>query len=249
MIDVHRHIPSDGEKPLPTDLPIWFATSSVDEWEADKHTMQSGRWRFGYGVLFDSNRQQELAENEWDSLLDRLSDKLVNNPLGYVGEIGIDERFFGQWPQEQQFSLAVRLLELARSMRRVAVLHHVGPTPLLERLLDTVVPSAPVIIHGFLGSVETARHLADLGATISIGTAIWAHPTKLSRRLGELDVPFLLETDYPHMSTPPAQRYTYTGLLHEHLVQVAALRGCPPHALEEELDGFATLLAHQPAAR
>ena len=116
--------------------------------------------------------------------------------------------------------------------------------PLVEKLIKTVAPSIPVIIHGYRKSVESARKLSSLGATISLGPSVWAKDTKLARQLADLDVPFLIETDFPFIPYGELEGLSYSDLLNKHLQQIANLMNRDPYQLEAQIDGLATLFTN-----
>jgi TatD DNase family protein len=167
---------------------------------------------------------------------------LRHDPHGYIGEIGIDERFANLVPLDVQLSIAGRLLDLADRTSRPVAIHHVGSITLLENLLEGADVGIPIIVHGFLGSLETARHLSNRGCTISIGPNVWAHQTKLGNRLAEIDIPFVLETDYPHVPDLLAQSLGYEQILASHYREVAQRLHLQQTDLEEKMHGLATIL-------
>lgn len=242
MVDAHRHLPATGE-PLPDEhLAIWFATSLLDEWESIERMPRAKNRKIGFGLLPAS-----LPHHRVDDLLAHLQQHLDADEGSYLGEFGLDERCHQEVSEDHQMSFAIEMLRLAQSNRRIAVLHHVGPLPTLYRLLRSVDISSPVIIHGFLGSVETARRLADLGCTVSLGPRVWTGRTKLAARLRELDIPYLLESDFPHI--PHTWQAGYQELLERHYTEIARLADKPVERLKEETDEFATVLAHRATAR
>jgi Tat protein secretion system quality control protein TatD with DNase activity len=245
MVDMHRHLPQVGEPPLEQDWIIWFATSDTSEWNRMTEAPHNQLYRHGYGILPQSISHERLVEPDMiTNLASALDTALGNNPLGYVGEIGLDVRFENDISSETQFSLAYELMQIAKRRGRPTVIHHIGPMPRLLRLLEEVQPSTPTIIHGYVKSVESARRLADLGATISLGPTVWTHKTKLSEHLAKLDVPFLLETDYPFVSASLHDAYGYDTLCSTHLHRISELMGRNIEEIEEQVYGQATLFTH-----
>ncbi|MDD3942936.1 MAG: TatD family hydrolase [Sphaerochaetaceae bacterium] len=244
MLDIHRHLPLTGESPIPEDWIVWFATSSSQEWDDCQTTPATSARRIGYGILPVNIARLCPSTDGWDMLFERLSHKLSQECWAYVGEFGIDERYQDVISLSRQLDFARQLLRIAQAAHRPAVIHHVGSAGDLRKLLQGMEHSIPVIIHGFLGSIESARELASSGAVVSLAPSVWKRPTKLARRLGELDVPFLLETDF----TGKEDR-DYAGLMRDHHRRIAGLLGCEETLLEEKLHGFTKVLAHQPIAR
>lgn len=232
MVDIHRHLPGKNESSVPSSWHIWYATSSPDEWDAMRQLPLTETQRRGYGVL------PETAV-EIDSVVQRVHDLLVSDPYGYIGEFGLDSRFEHIVSRKTQLSLALELLRLASTLKRPAVLHHVGPLNQLEEVLTSAPGTSVVIIHGFLKSVESARRLTDLGATISLGPQVWKKETRLGRRLAELDIPFLLESDYTPEHEGLRRGDTYEQVVTEHTEQIAERMERTPREIEEMCHGYA----------
>lgn len=232
MVDIHRHLPGNRESTIPPSWHIWYATSSPDEWETLRQLEITETQRRGYGIL-------PKVTVEIDSVIRRLNDLIASDPYGYIGEFGLDYRYEPTVSRKIQFSLALELLRLARNLNRPAVLHHVGPMNQLEQLLNKAPGTTPVIIHGFLKSVESARKLADLGATISLGPNVWKKKTKLGKRLAEIDIPFLLETDFNLERERQMETGSYEQIVTEHTEQVAKRMERPLEEIKEMCHGYA----------
>jgi Tat protein secretion system quality control protein TatD with DNase activity len=240
MVDLHRHLLQPDELLPPSSWHIWFATSSLGQWSSIKQLPSHSRWKHGYGIL-----PQALIDRVFsvEALASDLYDALIDDPLGFTGEIGLDSRY----DVSLQFPLAETLMQVSDRVKRPVVIHHVGSVLQLEQLLIKASVSVPVIIHNFTGSIETARRISDLGAIVSLGPTIWKNQTRLAKRLAELDVPFVLETDYPYGDTDPET--LYTDELREHYHHIAQLMHISQQLLEEHCDAHATLFTHWPAHR
>ncbi len=228
----------------PLDNHVWFATSGPDEWSLFQTLSSPPQWKHGYGLL-----PQWLSNHPHDrtAVLDMIAHVealLRHAPHGYIGEVGLDERFADMVPLDVQFSIAGQLLDLADRTNRPVVIHHVGSTSLLENLLETADVGIPVIVHGFLGSVETARQLSKRGCTVSIGPNVWALQTKLGNRLAEIDIPFVLGTDYPHVPGIFSQTFGYGQILASHYREVAQRLHLEQTDLEEKMHGLAKILTN-----
>lgn len=241
MFDAHRHLPGPGESLPSKTHSIWFATASPSEWEAARRMQRNESWRFGYGAL----PSHLVADRSFESIAESLAGELAHDRSAYVGEFGIDERYQALVPLDSQIALAGLLLQVASAQTRIAVMHHVGSFTILEQVLKSVDLRCPVIIHGFSGSVESARRLGDLGATVSLGQRLYTSRTKLQGRLKELDVPFVLETDFPHVDDGT----DYGETLAHHYGRIAEILEIDVGELMGRMDGIATLLAHSTFAR
>lgn len=244
MVDMHRHLPQANES-FPHDMIIWFATSDRSEWSRFTEIPQHRLHRHGYGILPQALSNSTTLDSSLIELLsEELDEALANDPLGYVGEIGLDERFQEGVPLDFQFSLAYGLIQVAKKRGRPSTIHHIGAMPLLESLLKKAESCTPTLIHGYVKSVESARKLADLGATVSLGPSVWTHRTRLSEHLTRLDVPFLLETDYPFVSQDLLENHTYEAICKLHLEIIAKSMDRDVGEIEEQVDGQATLFTH-----
>ena len=238
MFDIHRHLPLENELSIPTDWHIWFATSSPSEWATLQALPSNPRWKHGYGLS-----PQWLSANKiTNQLFEQLTQLLQDDPSGYLGEFGLDDRYAKVFPLIQQITIAKRLLHIACDMGRPAVTHHVGSPALLFDLLEAAPTTIPILIHGFLGSVESARELHTRGCYISLGPRVWMQNTRLGKRLHDLALPFALETDFPFIPGKKAGPAEYQGIMKNHYTQIAKL--LEVEHLEERFDELTSVLTH-----
>lgn len=238
MVDIHRHLPGEHEPSIPQNWIVWFATSSTQEWDRINRLGNSPLHRHGYGLLPSAIQKDEISI---DKTVESFEKVLEKDPLGYVGEIGLDTRFEASVPLAFQFALATSLLQVAQRMGRPVVLHHVGSVPLLEKLIGDGFYTVPVIIHGYMKSIESARRLTGMGATVSFGPKMWIQETKVAKKMVSWDMPFLLETDYPYVPEWDGKIPGYADILNTHLRRMAHLMDQDERQLEERLDGQAAL--------
>lgn len=244
MFDIHRHLPIQHEVSLPQDWQIWFATSSPSEWETLATLPHNPLWKHGYGLSSQWLSTNSASLPELDNYIEKLTELLQADPLGYLGEFGIDDRYIENFPLTKQISLAKRLLHIASEFGRPAVMHHVGTTTTLFALLDAVPITKPIIIHGFLGSVETGRQLHQRGCYISLGPRVWIQKTRIKKRLHEFDIPFCLETDFPFVPGKIAGPADYEIILKNHYKQIAQMLKIEVEILEERIDGLTSILTY-----
>lgn len=182
MVDFHRHI----NLPFPTNPAntYWYATSRVDEYplyEGEKSHMH------GYGHLY---------EQEMPTIESIIETHLKEDPLGYIGEIGIDTRLYHIISLEEQLEIVHSLTNIAISYSRPIVFHINAPLALMNNIFSLGKDRVIMIIHHFTGSVETAHELYKKGVHVSLHPKVWQKEMKLSKRIDELHIPILLETDY-----------------------------------------------------
>jgi len=138
------------------------------------------------------------------------------------------------------------LIGIAQRLSRPAILHVVRADGTMVNLLKRLKPRIPLLWHGFLGSLETARELASLGCVVSIAPSIWRVGTKLQDRLPLLQTPVLLETDYPyHYRSPGESLSTYKDVLEHHYRRFAQATGLSLEALEQRCEGYAQVFTDQ----
>ena len=123
----------------------------------------------------------------------QLFDLLNTDESLQLGEVGLDKRFEGILPMDQQVAVLRQELEFAISKDRSISLHCVHATkPMLDLLADLSFRPYSILWHGFSGSNETAAQLARLKVIISIGPRYKGDVLQLIRA-NPYTVP---ETDY-----------------------------------------------------
>ena len=197
MIDFHRHI----NLPFPTysDHIYYYATSKVSEYSL--YEGENTHYH-GYGYLY---------EDDYSSIEKIIEEYLMKDPLGYVGEVGIDTRFSHAISIEKQLEIVASLTYLAIKYSRLIVFHINASIELMYEVFNVARGKIPMVIHQFTGSVETAHELFKKGVYVSIGPGVWQKQMKLSKRIEELNIPILLETDYTGND-----EIQYTKLIEDH---------------------------------
>ncbi len=231
MVDFHRHFSPENPVSSHEGIFMWFATASMNEWSSygtDRASMH------GYGHLPSQSDQSPLFS------LDHLKSALAADPLAYIGEVG-DEPMF---PFEQQMAQLKKILEIARELSRPAVIHHRGSISPVVPLLTSFSSDIPIIIHQYSGSVETARELYSKGIYISISPAVREKQMKLARRIGELDIPFLIETDYTGNDEE-----TYLSILTHHYEWISRETSVPLLTLVEKQHEQSSILTDRTSFR
>lgn len=166
MFDAHAHI---GDT-ITEDVLV--CTSKVDEYFIVKNYPYHA-----YGLL------SPLSEDALDTLVKTIK----NDKRCMIGEFGVDRRFDDRLEDEVLHTL----LSLAEETGKPFTLHKVGRTDKLLKALSSYRNLPPFIVHGYTGSIETARELMKRGGIISLGPG--GVKTKHFQKL--LSLPFLIETD------------------------------------------------------
>ena len=227
MVDFHRHFSTDRPLAHHQGVVLWYATSREEQW--NRYGTAEDGVRRGYGHL------PLIGDPSPVFSVTHLRETLEHDTAGYIAEVG-DEPFF---PFEQQLQQLTAVLALARELNRTVVIHHRGSIVKLAHTLASFSRDIPVIIHQYSGSVETARELYRKGIRISISPAVREREMKLSHRMKELDVPFLLETDYTG-----EDEGEYLDILRAHYRWVSEEMNIPLSALVENQHEQSSILAH-----
>ncbi|MEI7910794.1 MAG: TatD family hydrolase [Verrucomicrobiota bacterium] len=136
---------------------------------------------------------------------ERLVGLLERFPQAGVGECGLDRCASGAGA-DLQVPLFLAQVRLARELRRALTIHCVRAWGLLLEALAVEAPPPGFLMHGYVGSLETARRLLPLGAYFAFsGGGLQprrAAVLEVFRRLPPERI--VLETDAPEMLPPPA---------------------------------------------
>ncbi len=151
-----------------------------------------------------------------------------------IGETGLD--FFRDLsPREVQVEVFRRQLDLARQIRKPALIHcRDAQAETLAILAEAQVGEVGGIMHCFSGDVEVAKRCLDLGLMISLAGPV---TYKNARALPEVArfVPedrLVLETDCPFLPPQPYRgKRNEPAYLPITAARVAELKGLPPEEL------------------
>jgi TatD DNase family protein len=160
------------------------------------------------------------AGNRSAKWLDTLRARLVAEPMGHVGEIGLDRWIIDDLrpddprlaglrvaPLDEQAEVFSRQLALAAELNRAASIHCLRAIgPLHDILRAAPLPARGFLLHAYSGPSELVRPLADLGAYFSYN-GNFLQPRHAARAEVFRSVPadrLLVETDAPAMELPPA---------------------------------------------
>ena len=142
------------------------------------------------------------AGSQWRQ---RLVGLLESFPDAGVGECGLD-RWVAAPGIELQVPVFLAQVRIASELQRTLTIHCVRAWGLLLDALADEAPPPRLLLHGFAGSLETARRLVPLGAYFAF-SGCFLQP----RRAAVLEVfrqlppaRIVLETDAPEMLPPPA---------------------------------------------
>lgn len=145
-----------------------------------------GYWGAGVHPEHTSEPSQEAAA---------LRAYVKKHPPDFVGEAGLDARLEATFPKEDQQALFLAHIDIAESLRRPLVVHSVRRHARVLELLEG--RNVRGMIHGFIGSAETAGQFFARGWHLSAGKrAIRSPKTQQAFTSAPLDM-ILLESDEP----------------------------------------------------
>ncbi|MCL1037209.1 TatD family hydrolase [Shewanella submarina] len=249
LIDTHAHLDfsefdNDREQLLVqmADVGIKGAilpAVSLDNWSRVQQLSHRYGLFYGLGV----HPWWMDAENlpiHIQALQQALNEASTDPRLVAIGETGLDGL---KGPElAVQLEYLTQHLALAREFDLPLILHCVKAT---EPLLQTIkqFPGVRGVIHGFGGSLESARQFADKGFKIGIGGLVLnPNAKKLRHCVTNLPLELLLpETDSPAMAPKGVTRNTPLTLL-QVVEEIARLRECCVVSLKEQLAGNVTQL-------
>lgn len=246
MFDAHRHCPYHGEHAIPPHWGAIVATSAPAQWANFTMSPLPDNIKPCFGLIPQDAVQLYRTHNGVENEIEALRALLCSHTTAGIGEIGVDYRYTKHIPLDRQLNVCQQLLHCAQEYGRPAILHVVGSDGSMVALLKRMKLSIPLLWHGFLGSIETARELNNLGCTISIAPSVWRNGTKLQGRLSTLNIPVLLETDYPyHYRLPGEPLLAYKQVLESHYVRFSRAIGITVEELEARCDGYASVFTNQ----
>lgn len=130
---------------------------------------------------------------------DLLAQCLRENPLAWVGEIGLD--FHHNQDREKQAFVFEKQLKLAKQHSRPIIAHNVKSYATFLQIVQREKFECGGIAHAFSGSLEQAKMLIKHGFKIGIGTLL-LNPNAKKTRAAAQNLPLehlLIETDSPFL--------------------------------------------------
>ena len=213
--DAHCHIITDAPCP---DILMGRICNATNQSEWDKISAISDDKQFACIGIHPWNI--ESVTSDWQS---DLYDRLAQNPLLMVGEIGIDKYHNNITAQEEIF---ITQLKIASELNRPVHLHCVGAWDKVLHILKGRRPRAPIVAHAFGGNAEIMAALSEYNTYFSyVARNGRINDTAGVATMGKI----LVESD----SDTPA---TQTEILTTATREIAKLRGCDAHELNEQIN-------------
>ena len=177
----------------------------------------------------DASLDQIQRLEEW------LECRFNDQKLVAVGEIGLDK--FCSVAYELQQQVFQKQMFLAERFGLPVIIHNRRSDQAILRAIDSR-SGLTGVIHGFTGSIETAKQFIDRGFKLGIGGAVtWDNARKVKAMVQQLPLEsMVLETDAPDMSPQwiRGQRNSSLELL-KILRYLSELRGEPVDVISAQL--------------
>ena len=177
----------------------------------------------------DTSLDQIQRLEEW------LESRFNDQKLVAVGEIGLDKVCAVDYELQQQ--VFERQMLLAERFGLPVIIHNRKSDQAILKAIDSR-SELTGVIHGFTGSIETAKQFIDRDFKLGIGGAVtWDNARKVKAMVQQLPLEsMVLETDAPDMSPQwiRGQRNTSLELL-KILRYLSELRGEPVDVVSAQL--------------
>ena len=134
-----------------------------------------------------------IKEDQIDSDLKIIEEKLQTNNCLAIGECGLDKRI--EIPLEQQIIVFEKQLALAEKYKKPVVIHCVAAFQEVIAIKKKLKISVPMIIHGFSKNSQIANQLIKSGLYVSFGKYLLKNPELKTVFQSIPNDRFFLETD------------------------------------------------------
>lgn len=190
--------------------------TTVDNW-AELCRIADNRTRVCIGI---HPWHIDSAPNDWDTRMRKI---LGSNPQIMVGEIGIDKYH----PNiDKQIEIFTRQIEIAIEFDRPIHLHCVGAWDKVLYILKSRRPRTPIVAHAFGGNAEIMAGLSEYNTYFSYV----ARNGRINDTAGVAPLDqILVESDSDTSATQ-------TEILTTATREIAKLRGCDAHELNEQIN-------------
>ncbi len=175
------------------------------------------------------------VKNDYEKELTLIEQKLEDGQYIAVGEIGID-LYWDKTFHEQQKDAFRRQLRMAKKHHLPVTIHtrdsFQDVYPIVKAELDDDLKG---VFHCFLGTVDEAKKIMDLGFLMGVGGVI----TFKNAKIGEVikDVPdryLIFETDAPYLTPVPFRgKRNQSAYIPYILEKTASLKKMPPETLAD----------------
>ena len=223
LFDAHIHLTHALDGAYPDHFSYFTNAASPDGWAAILEVKHPGVLPFiGIHPECGSGPIDDIG---WGEHLNELEELAETHPIG-IGECGIDNRFYQSFTKQEQGELFEVQMAIAQKYHKPVTIHHVHAAEMVISLLKRLSVDIPFIVHGFYGSLQTAKRILDLGGYLSISTNLLRSNEKFKQIAAYIpDDRLFIETDYPYTFIPaPWADYSYAEILYTWYEQVSRVR-------------------------
>lgn len=146
----------------------------------------------------------EVKEN-WESVLERVTDELENGKYVAVGEVGID-LYWDQSLIDLQKKAFERQLRIAEKFKLPVIIHSRSAFEETLEVIDKVKPSVALIFHSFTGNRDDVKRIREIcNPYFGInGVVTYKNAPELRDALPHIGLDkIILETDSPYLTPVP----------------------------------------------
>lgn len=199
LLDAHLHLTHAPEQEYPRSFRYFTNAAHPDEWSSILSIRESRVFSF-LGIHPECG-PGPVDDPGWEEAIEKLRKLASTRQIG-IGEIGIDNRFYDLVSRSSQILLFSLQLQIARDADLPVTVHQVHALDAVLQAVKATSLSSPWILHGFAGSLPSARQILDLGGYISLNPSLLLKKQNPRELLGFIPSDrLLLESDYPHTRT------------------------------------------------
>lgn len=224
LVDIHVHLTHSGNTQFPDHFTYLTNSASPDEWS---QVLQLSCDRcFPFLGIHPECGPGPIDDIGWLNALGELKHFARSGTIG-IGECGIDKRYYQDFSKQEQLKLLVNHLRIAEETNSPLCLHQVRATGSLLSIICEHHIAVPWIMHGFTGSVQSARTILQHNGYLSLGPSLMRNQDRLKELTAFIpEDRLLIETDFPYTPIPQMwKQYSYAEILFAWYLQIAEQKG------------------------
>jgi len=212
LLDAHVHLTHSPKTIFPKEFFYFTNAATPDEWSTILSIDSS--YILPFLGIHPECGSGPIDDIGWENNLQELRKTALNRSIG-IGECGIDQRYYTFFSKLEQLELLISQIKIAQDTMSPLCLHQSHAMESVIAMVKEQQITIPWIMHGFFGSIQTAKHILDLHGYISISPNLLRSKQKVQDLLSYIPPDhILLETDYPYTYIPTMwQGYSYGQLL------------------------------------
>ena len=204
-IDTHCHLYQDYYEDIDKEISDCnkkncniLITNGCDLNSCDESLELSNKYKEVYAALGFHPTELKDYNDDWLSWLEK---HINEEKVIAIGEIGLDYHY-DNTDKEREISVFKKQLDLAQKYNMPVIVHSRDATEDTLNILKNY--SLKGIIHGFSGSVETAREYIKLGFKLGVNGVVTFKNAHLKDVIKEIGIDnIVIETDSPYLTPDP----------------------------------------------